>query len=208
MQQSEISRDQPPLKVWDPLIRIFHWSLAGFFLLAYFLEGDWMSLHSHAGYTVALLILFRLLWGIIGSRHARFADFVASSTAVFSYLVQLARRNATRHVGHDPAGAAMILVLLTGASTTAFTGMSLFAMEGSGPLAGTFVSSWPGGLVTEVHELAANFTLAMVAVHVLGVLLTSLSHRENLIRSMLTGKKARSDTLANRTTAGRQGSRR
>ena len=202
------SQDQPALKVWDPLVRIFHWSLAVFFLLAYFLEGDWMGLHSHAGYTVALLILFRLLWGFIGSRHARFSDFVASSRGTFSYLVQLARRKAKRYIGHDPAGAAMILALLTGASTTAFTGMSLFAMEGSGPLAGTFVSSWPGGVVDDIHELAADFTLTMVAVHVLGVLLASLSHRENLIRSMLTGKKTRSDTDTHRPPDDGQGTRR
>jgi len=170
-------------------VRVFHWSLAFFFFLAYFLEGAWRSMHSHAGYTVALLILFRLLWGVIGSRHARFSDFVTASGSAFTYLKQLLHRKAERHIGHDPAGAAMILTLLISVSVTTFSGMSLFAMEGSGPLAETFVSSWPEGVLQEIHEFFANFTLTMVVIHVLGVLLASFSNGENLIRAMLTGKK-------------------
>jgi cytochrome b len=174
---------------WDPLVRIFHWSLAGFFFLAYFLQGDWLAMHSHAGYTVGLLVAFRCLWGVIGSRHARFADFVARPGAVVAYLKQLVRGDARPRLGHDPAGAVMIVLLLISLLVTTFAGMSLFGMEGSGPFAGTFVSSWPAPVVEDVHVFSADFTLALVIVHVSGVLFMSVLQRENLIRAMITGRK-------------------
>ena len=181
------------MMIWDPLVRIFHWSLAAFFFLAYFLEGDWLGMHSHAGYTVALLVVFRLLWGVIGSMHARFSNFVAAPAVVIVYLQQFFRGKSKPRVGHDPAGAVMIVVLLTSLAVTTITGMSLFAMEGSGPLADTFVAVWlesmPGSALEEFHEFAADFTLAMVIGHVGGVLVTSAVHRQNLIRAMITGRK-------------------
>ena len=179
---------------------MFHWSLAAFFLLAYLLEGDWLKLHSHAGYTVTLLVLFRLVWGVVGSTHARFADFVVTPRTAIVYLSRLARGRAERHVGHDPAGSAMIVVLLTSLLITAFTGMSLFAMEGLGPLASTPASRWPGDWLEDIHEIAADFTAIMVIVHVAGVVLTSFLHRENLIRAMITGvKRAESDASNSRS---------
>ena len=179
------------LVVWDPLIRTFHWSLGFFFLLAYFLEGDWLSLHSHAGYTVFLLVGFRLAWGIVGFSHARFSDFVTSPVETVAYLRQLYRGRPEPHIGHDPAGAIMIVLLLVSLTVTTLSGMSLFAMEGSGPLADTFVSSWPASVVEEIHEFSADFTLVMVIAHITGVLLTSFLQQENLIKSMITGRKRR-----------------
>ncbi len=146
-------------------------------------------MHGHAGYTVTLLILFRLLWGVMGPRHARFSDFVATPSTMLIYLKQLFSGTAKRHIGHNPAGAAMILALLISLSITALSGMCLFAMEGSGPLAYTFVSSWPGGVLEETHEFFSNFTLILIIVHVIGVLLTSLRHKENLTKAMITGVK-------------------
>ncbi len=174
--------------VWDPLVRLFHWSLFFFFFLAY-LEDDWLSLHGHAGYTVMLLVLFRLIWGVIGTRHARFTDFVTTPAVAIIYLKQLFSRTAERHLGHNPAGTAMILLLLILMIITGFSGMSLFALEGSGPLANTFVASWPGYVLADVHEFFANFTLIAVIVHIVGVLLTSLVHKENLPGTMITGRK-------------------
>jgi len=176
-------------QVWDPLVRIFHWSVAAFFALAYLLEGDWPGLHSHAGYTVALLVAFRIVWGFIGSSRARFSNFIASPAVTVRYLRELLGGRSEPYTGHDPAGAVMILVLLFSLLTTALSGMSLFAMEGSGPLAHTFVASWPDRLMVEVHEFSSEFTLWMVVVHVSGVLLTSVLHGRNLVKAMVTGYK-------------------
>lgn len=182
-------REKKSIQVWDLQVRVFHWALAFFFGLAYFLEGDRLRLHSHAGYTVALLVLFRVVWGFIGSDRARFVDFVVRPKESLRYLVQLVRGRARSYLGHNPAGAAMIVALLAGMLITALTGMTLYALEGSGPLAKTFVSSWPGDLLEDVHEFFADFSLVLVIVHVTGVLLSSYSLRENLTKAMITGHK-------------------
>ncbi|MEQ8861499.1 MAG: cytochrome b/b6 domain-containing protein [Pseudomonadales bacterium] len=175
--------------VWDLPVRVFHWSLAGFFSLAYWLGSDWPGLHAHAGYTVALLVGFRILWGFIGSTHARFADFVTAPAAMLRCLGALARGRPEVYRGHDPAGAAMILALLASLLVTALSGMSLFAMEGRGPLAGTAVAGWSDRPMVDVHHVASDLTLVLVAVHVAGVLITSALTRTNLVRAMITGRK-------------------
>lgn len=177
------------IKVWDPLIRIFHWSLVFFFALAYLTEDDWMTIHSYAGYTIALLIGFRLIWGMIGTAHARFSDFVTGPRQVIDYLKQLFAGKSKRYLGHNPAGAAMILILLTSLTLTLVSGMSLYATDGHGPLATTFVAGWSEHTLEEIHEFFANFTLLMIVGHVAGVLVSSLLHRENLVKSMITGEK-------------------
>lgn len=180
------------LSVWDPFVRLFHWSLAGFFCLAYFLENDWIALHSHAGYTVALLVVFRLYWGFAGTGHARFSDFMRSPIASVRHFQALLQGRAVVYRGHDPAGAAMIAALLASLLITAGTGMSLFAMEGSGPLAATFVANLPGGPFAQVHEFFADFTMVLILFHVAGVLLASYASRDNLIKAMFTGRKSAS----------------
>ena len=177
------------INVWDPLIRVFHWALVFFFFLAYVTEDDWVTIHSYAGYSIALLIIFRLLWGFIGTRHARFNDFITSPAEVIIYLKRLISGKAKRYIGHNPAGAAMILALLASLSLTVFTGISLYATEGYGPLAETFMASFSGDWLEEIHEFFANFTLLLIVGHVCGVLVSSLLHRENLIKAMITGKK-------------------
>lgn len=177
------------MNVWDPFVRLFHWALVLFFFLAYYLEGDWRELHSHAGYTVALLVSFRIIWGFIGTSAARFANFVVPPRDISAYLSGFVRGTSEPHAGHDPAGAVMILVLLTSLLATTITGMSLFAMEGSGPLVGTFVTRWPGHVVEDLHEFFADFTVILVLVHVVGVLVTSRVHQQNLIAAMITGRK-------------------
>ena len=176
--------------VWDPFIRVFHWSLVGFFSLAYLLEGTRLALHSHAGYTIGLLLIFRLLWGVVGPIHARFTDFVTSPAQALRYFTTLLRGNPAASVGHDPAGAVMILSLMVSLLVTVISGMSLFAMEGRGPLAGTFVIEFSAGAVETVHSFAADTTLALIAVHVTGVIASSLLRKENLLLAMLTGRKA------------------
>lgn len=158
-------------------------------MLAYFLVGDRLALHAHAGYTVALLVLFRIIWGLIGSPYARFKNFVVRPGESLAYSAALLRRKSKQYLGHNPAGAAMIVALLGCVFLTAVSGIALFALEGSGPLANTFVVSWPGNVVEALHELAANLSLALVVIHLLGVVYSSYLQRENLTRAMITGYK-------------------
>jgi len=182
---------QDTVKVWDPLVRIFHWSLVIAFTLAYASGDEWEDLHVLAGYTVGGLVVFRLLWGLVGSRHARFSDFVRGPAAIKAYLKRLLRHDVPRYLGHNPAGGAMIVLLLISLTGTVLGGLALYAVEdGAGLLAGLVPV---GGMWEEVfeglHEFFANFTLLLVFVHVAGVAVSSLLHRENLVRAMLTGRK-------------------
>jgi cytochrome b len=180
------------IRVWDPLVRIFHWSLVAAFATAFIVEDDLLGVHVWAGYLVLALIAVRLVWGFIGSRHARFTDFVRGPRQVFGYLGDAIRFNAKRYLGHNPAGGAMVVALLLLVALTGISGMALYGgQELSGPLAPLMQgmpASWADGL-EETHELLANLTLAFIVAHVLGVLFSSLSHHENLMRSMFTGRK-------------------
>jgi cytochrome b len=175
--------------VWDPLVRIFHWSLAAFFFTAYLTEDDLLSVHVYAGYAVAGLVAFRIVWGIIGTRHARFSDFVTGPGDVMRYLGRLFTGRPRHYIGHNPAGAAMVIFLLISLAATTFTGMVVLASEGGGPLAGTMFATLSEESFEEVHEFLANFTLFLVALHVAGVLVSSFLHRENLVRAMISGRK-------------------
>lgn len=181
-----------PIKVWDPLLRIFHWSLVSLFLFAFITEDDFLDLHVIAGYIIIGLIIFRLIWGVIGPRHARFSNFVKSPSQVKSYLKDVLLFRAKRYLGHNPAGGAMVIALLVSITMTVFFGMLTYgAMEFSGPLA-SMVSGVSDTLAEgfeEVHEFFANFTLFLVGLHVIGVVVASLQHRENLVQSMIDGYK-------------------
>jgi cytochrome b len=180
------------IRTWDLLIRLFHWTLVAAFFTAYLIEDNWLSLHVLAGYTVLFLILFRLAWGVIGTRHARFTDFVCSPSRTLAYLKDAFTFRARRYLGHNPAGAAMIIALLFSLAVTTVSGLALYGYaEFSGPLSVMMQSlpEWLGGAVEDVHEFSADFTLLLVLLHLAGVILTSLQHRENLIRSMFTGIK-------------------
>jgi cytochrome b len=178
------------LRVWDPALRLFHWSLAASFFAAYVTEDEWMGVHVNAGYLIGALILFRVIWGFVGPRHARFGDFVRSPREVAAYLTDAVRRRAPRYVGHNPAGGAMVVALLICLSLTVVTGMALYgATDFAGPLAGMFRGEQAADILKEVHEVAANLTLFLVILHLGGVLFSSLEHGENLVRSMIDGRK-------------------
>jgi cytochrome b len=180
------------IKVWDLPVRIFHWSLASLFLVAYITEDHFMTLHTLAGYIIGGLILFRLIWGFIGTEHARFKDFSYPPTRVISYLKSVISFKAEHYIGHNPAGGAMVFALLLFVAGTVFTGLVAYGGEqASGPFAGVMAST-PRAVekaAEEVHEFFANFTLLLVLLHLTGVLLATLQHRENLVRSMVTGFK-------------------
>jgi len=181
------------VKVWDPLVRIFHWSLVAAFAVAYFSsEDEWLGLHSVAGYIVLALVLFRLVWGFVGPRHARFSDFLYRPSAVMQHLKQVLSLRAPRYIGHNPAGGAMIVALLVSLLITTVFGLAVYgAEEGAGPLAAALagVSKSRAHALEEIHEFFANFTVVLIFAHVAGVVLESLLHRENLVRAMFTGYK-------------------
>ena len=180
------------IKVWDPLVRLFHWSLATAFFIAYLSEDDWLDLHVLAGYTIAGLLVFRLLWGFIGTRHARFSDFVCPPREVLAYLKSMVLFHPKRYIGHNPAGGAMVIALLLSLSMTVLTGLSVYGSEEmAGPLAGLFANApeFVGNVFEELHEFFANFTLFLVVFHVIGVILAGLQHGENLVRAMINGRK-------------------
>ncbi len=182
------------VRVWDPLVRIFHWSLAAGFATAFIVEDDLLGVHVWAGYLVLSLIAVRLVWGVIGSPHARFTDFVRGPRQILGYLKDALRFRAPRYLGHNPAGGAMVIALLLCVAATGLTGMALYgAEEFAGPLAG-LMSALPessGDALKEVHEFLANTSLALIVLHLAGVIFSSLSHQENLIGSMITGFKQR-----------------
>lgn len=165
------------VRVWDPLVRIFHWGLVACFLTAWFADGG-ESVHDTAGYVVLGLVAFRLVWGLIGTRHARFAAFVPTPAGLLAYLRELAAGSARRHLGHNPAGGAMILALLAMVALTAGSGALLVTDR-----------FWGSDWVEALHRGAAWLTLALIACHVTGVVVSSRLHRENLVLAMLTGRK-------------------
>lgn len=164
--------------VWDPLVRIFHWALVAAFFTAFLSAEDAATLHEWAGWVALGLIGFRLFWGLVGTRHARFADFVPSPGGLLAYLRDFLRGTARRYIGHTPAGGAMIVALLLAVGATALTGAAMTTGWG-----------WGNRAIQEAHEAMANLTLVLIAGHVAGVLAMSLLHRENLVRAMLTGRK-------------------
>jgi cytochrome b len=179
------------IKVWDPFVRLFHWMLVGAFLVSWLTEDEWIKLHVYAGYLIAALVLTRILWGMVGTRYARFSNFVASPVKVVRYLNDLLHFKAKRTIGHNPAGGAMIVALLLSLLITIFTGLLAYGAEGLGPLAELVFSNtrYGGEGFEEVHEFFANLTLMLVAIHLVGVIFSSLLHQENLLRAMITGTK-------------------
>ncbi len=182
------------IKVWDLPVRLFHWTLVLAFVLAFASEDELMGLHVVAGYTVIGLLAFRLVWGLIGSRHARFSDFVRRPSVVTAYLKDVVAFRAKRYLGHNPAGGAMVIALMLSLLLTTVTGLATYgAEEMAGPLAETMrnLPHASGKVFEEIHEFFANFTLLLVVLHLAGVVVASLQHGENLPRSMVNGMKER-----------------
>jgi len=204
-------RDAQEIKVWDIAIRMFHWSLVIFFFITYLSGEDEDSLlHIYAGYVVCGLILFRVVWGFIGTRYARFWNFIYGPATTLAYLKSLLTKNPVHYLGHNPAGGWMVILLLVCLFAVSWSGLELYASEDKGPLAGLNVTvintayahgdnddeghgsrerSEGDKFWSEFHEVLANFTLFLVAVHILGVIVSSILHRENLLRAIISGNK-------------------
>jgi len=200
------------VKIWDPLVRIFHWSLVATFAIAYLTGDEESRLHELAGYVVLGLVAMRIVWGFVGTRYARFRDFVYRPSTVAAYAKSMLAGKPKRYLGHNPLGGAMIVALLVALLATGATGLAAQqAQEGSQTVATITarVAAWTPDIVAravadddedghggkqegvwgEMHEFFANLTLVLVGLHIGGVLLGSLAHRENLVRAMFTGRK-------------------
>ena len=179
------------IQVWDVPTRVFHWllvvSFGGALLTA---ESErYRDIHVMLGYTVLGLVAFRVLWGFFGTRHARFDSFLFKPGEVAAYVSALARGKAERYAGHNPAGSVAIWLLLAFAIASGATGVLLFQDLG-------------GDAMEELHEVLSFAMLAVVAVHVAGVAASSILHRENLVRAMITGlKQAKPDEGVDRSHA-------
>jgi cytochrome b len=114
------------VRVWDPAVRIFHWSLVLAFALAYVSGDEWLRVHVLSGYVIGALVAFRVLWGLVGPRYARFSSFVASPAVALEYLWLAVRFRAPRHLGHNPAGGLMIVAMLLSLAATTLTGLLVY----------------------------------------------------------------------------------
>ena len=174
----------PALKVWSAAVRLLHWGLVA--SLAAATLGLWWlgGLHQPAGYVALAIVLSRLLWGVRGraragyDNYARFVQFVCPPQATLAYLRLLLLSREPRYVGHNPLGGWMVLALLACVTGLGLTGW-LYTTD----------AYWGDATVERVHRALAWGLLALVVLHVCGVVYTSLRHRENLIRAMLTGRK-------------------
>jgi len=199
---------QRKIRVWDPLIRGFHWGLVVAFSVAFVSAEQSGAVHEISGYVVAGLVAIRLIWGFLGSRYARFTQFLKGPKATVRYLRDMVRGHERRYLGHNPAGAAMIVALLISLSGTAYTGWLMrdqtgltsslelpqivtpaFADEDDEARLRGVGRDKGAGVVAEAHETLANLTLLLIAGHLAGVALASFRHRENLARAMVVGDK-------------------
>jgi len=176
-----------PVRVWDLPTRVFHWSLASSFLVA-FLTSDserLRDIHVYAGYAMAGLIAFRIVWGFVGGSHSRFGEFLPTPAKLANYLKSLLSGQPEHHVGHNPAGAVAIFLLLAFGILAVASGYATY-------------NEFGGDFMEEAHEAAANGMMALVGIHLAGVVVSSWLHRENLILAMITGwKKMRPNTHEN-----------
>lgn len=163
--------------VWDVVVRLFHWSTVALFAAAYLIEKP-RDLHEALGYTLMAILAIRVVWGFVGTRHARFTDFVPTPAGFVRYLRDIVAGREKRYLGHNPAGGAMVVALM----------LTLAAIGTTGWMMG-LDAYWGAEWVEELHEGLVTFALFLVTLHVAGVVYEGLRHGENLVRAMITGKK-------------------
>ena len=177
----------PAVKVWDRPVRVLHWTLAVSIALGWLTTVLWFGAHQPVGWVALAAVALRLVWGVAGSRYARFAQFVRAPRTSFAYLRCMRRGNAPRHLGHNPLGAWMIVALLLCVVALCVIGW-LYTTD----------ALWGDETVDMLHRVFAWGLLGLIAVHVGGVIFTSLRQRENLVRAMLDSDKraAQGDDVA------------
>lgn len=184
-------------KVWDPSVRLFHWSLAALVVAAFLTaEDETIGWHVRGGIAIAGLLVYRVSWGFLGPEPARFRAFVQGPRAVLEYLRGYLRGKPAVHRSHNPLGAWMVVTLLAVLAATAVTGGLTYASaEWDGPLA-AFIGEKLGHALEEVHEGLANSLYVLIPAHVLGVIVSSVLERQNLVKGMITGQKRVADQAA------------
>ena len=177
---SKAGREMRPasVKVWDPFVRVFHWALVVAFATAWYSGGIWDNPHLVAGYIVLALVVARIVWGFIGSRYARFSDFIYGPRVMLRHLADMLRMRAPRYLGHNPIGGAMVITLLATLLVICITGVMM-----------TSDAYWGMEWVDNLHATASTFALVLVGLHIGGVIFAGIEHGENLVRAMITGKK-------------------
>lgn len=170
------------VRVWDPLVRIGHWSLVTSVTVAWLTRSGWEGWHEIAGYVALAVVAVRLVWAWTGPAYARFASFIVSPAKSFAYARQMATRSEPRSMGHNPLGGWMILALLLVVTLLGVTGW-LYTTD----------RFWGVEWVETLHSWLADLLIVLVSLHVTGVLYASYRHRENLIASMVHGRKRDSD---------------
>jgi cytochrome b len=169
------------VRVWDRAVRVLHWALVASVALSALSLVDALGmpgLHRPAGYAALAIVLLRGVWGFVGRGHARFAAFLRGPAATLHYLRLVMRQREPRSLGHNPLGAWMIVALMLGVSALAFSGW-LYTTE----------MFWGSEAVEDVHRALAWGLLGLVALHLAGVIFTSVRHRENLVGAMIDGEK-------------------
>jgi len=188
------------IRVWDLPVRLFHWTLVILIATSYFsgrAGGDWMKLHFWSGYAILTLLLFRIVWGFIGSTTARFSDFVKGPSAAFRHIAELAGADRPREAGHNPLGGAMVLVLILAVLAQVVAG--LFSADTdtgvvTGPLSGLVADKWIER-ATAFHTFWVNALLLLVGLHVLAAIVYLVWKRQNLIGAMIHGYKPIDDVV-------------
>jgi cytochrome b len=181
------------IRIWDLPTRLFHWVLVllvCFSIVSAKVGGNWIEWHMRSGYCILALVLFRIMWGFVGSHHARFVNFVRPPGIVLSYVRDLRNGSAATQAGHNPLGAlsviAVLLVLLLQASTGLFANDSIAS---EGPLA-RLVSSATSDRLTSIHKLDQYVIYILITLHLGAIAYYYFAKRENLVLPMLTGDKA------------------
>ena len=170
------------IRVWDPLVRVLHWTLV-FCVVSNFLNESGEDLHQILGLIAAAAVTLRFIWGFIGPQYARFSDWFPTPQKLIPYVKALLKNKAPRHIGHNPAGAVMMLVLMAIVITLAVSGY-------------VYVNILDDDWIMELHEVMSNVLIAAVIAHVSAAIFESWKHKENLIASMIHGKKAANDSSA------------
>jgi cytochrome b len=183
-------RNENRLRVWDAPVRMFHWTLVALIAFAWWTaEERMLDWHRLAGYAILTLVLFRLIWGVVGSSTARFGSFLRGPKAVASYIRRdMFRRNASPHAGHNPLGGWSVLVMLL--LLAAQTLLGLFAIDIDGLESGPFsylADFDTGRQAAELHHWVFNLLLAVIALHVIAIAYFLLHRRDNLLGPMLWG---------------------
>jgi len=196
--------------VWDIGVRLFHWSLVIVFIIAYLSGDDDSDIHVYAGYIVLGLVIFRIIWGFIGTQHARFKDFIYSPSEIIGHAKGLFTGKVKSYRGHNPLGGLMVLALLFTLILTVISGLKVYGEEGYGPLAQStssyFISSANASSPDEdnerhhengdkeewweeIHEFFSNLMLFLIVFHIAGVIISSKIENKNLVKAMITGYK-------------------